>query len=213
VSKASRRLRIVVASANPDKAREMVEILGVALGGKIELVARPGDLEVVDEDGETLEDNARLKARAVRAATGFGAVADDTGLEVDALGGLPGVRAARYAGPEGRSADNIAKLLGALGDRQDRRARFRTVALAALSDGTELVASGTLEGTIAEAARGEGGFGYDSVFIPDDGHGLTLAEMAADDKHEISHRGRALRALARLFERHLSGPVSPSEGR
>lgn len=153
MSKASRRLRIVVASANPDKVREMVEILGVALGGKIELVARPQDLEAVDENGETLEDNARLKARAVRAATGFGAVADDTGLEVDALGGLPGVRAARYAGPEGRSADNIAKLLGALGDRQDRRARFRTVALAALSDGTELVASGTLEGTIAEAAR------------------------------------------------------------
>ncbi len=211
MSKASRRLRIVVASANPDKVREMVEILGVALGGKIELVARPQDLEAVDENGETLEDNARLKARAVRAATGFGAVADDTGLEVDALGGLPGVRAARYAGPEGRSADNIAKLLGALGDRQDRRARFRTVALAALSDGTELVASGTLEGTIAEAARGEGGFGYDSVFIPDDGHGLTLAEMAAADKHEISHRGRALRALARLVERHLSGPVSPSE--
>jgi XTP/dITP diphosphohydrolase len=193
-----------VASANPDKAREICEILGLVLGGKIELIARPQHIGSVEEDGETLEDNARLKARAVAAATGLGAIADDTGLEVDALGGLPGVHAARYAGPEGRAADNIAKLLGELESRRDRRARFRTVALATLSDGTELVASGTLEGWIAEAPSGEGGFGYDSVFVPDGDRACTLAEMDASEKHEISHRGRALRALARQIEEYLS---------
>ena len=203
-------LRLVVASANQDKAREICEILGLVLGGKVELVARPEDIGSVEEDGQTLEDNARLKARAVSAATGLGAIADDTGLEVDALGGLPGVHAVRYAGPEGRSADNIAKLLAELGSRRDRRARFRTVALAMLSDGTELVASGTLEGTITEAPSGEGGFGYDSVFVPDVDRGRTLAEMDASEKHEISHRGRALRALARQIEEYLSRSALPS---
>lgn len=203
-------LRLVVASANPDKAREICEILGLVLGGKVELMARPEHIASVEEDGETLEDNARLKARAVSAATGLAAIADDTGLEVDALGGLPGVHAARYAGPEGRSADNIAKLLAELGSRRDRRARFRTVALAKLSDGTELVASGTLEGTIAEAPSGEGGFGYDAVFVPDVDRGRTLAEMDASEKHEISHRGRALRALARQIEEYLSRSALPS---
>jgi len=203
-------LRLVVASANPDKAREICEILGLVLAGKVELMARPEHIGSVEEDGKTLEDNARLKARAVSVATGLGAIADDTGLEVDALGGLPGVRAARYAGPEGRSADNIAKLLAELGSRRDRRARFRTVALAMLCDGTELVASGTLEGTIAEAPSGEGGFGYDSVFVPNVDRGRTLAEMDASEKHEISHRGRALRALARQIEEYLSRSALPS---
>jgi XTP/dITP diphosphohydrolase len=207
VSADSGHLRLVIASANPDKAREMLEILRGVLDERVEFMARPEHLPAVEEDGETLEENARLKAEAVRAATGIGALADDTGLEVDALGGLPGVRAARYAGPDGNSAANIAKLLTALGDRKDRRARFRTVALAILADGTELVAAGTLEGTIAMGPRGAGGFGYDPVFLPDSGDGRTLAEMNAGAKHEISHRGRALRALAGRLEEYLADPT------
>jgi len=200
-------LRLVLASANPDKAREMLEILRAVLDERVEFMARPEHLPAVEEDGETLEENARLKAEAVRAATGIGALADDTGFEVDALGGLPGVRAARYAGPDGNSVANIAKLLAALGDRKDRRARFRTVAVAILADGTELVATGTLEGAITMVPRGTGGFGYDPVFIPDSGDGRTLAEMDAGAKHEISHRGRALRALAGRLEEYLADPT------
>ena len=203
----SGRLRLVLASANPDKAREMLEILRAVLDERVEFMARPEHLPAVEEDGETLEENARLKAEAVRSATGIGALADDTGLEVDALDGLPGVRAARYAGPDGNSAANIAKLLAALGDRKDRRARFRTVALAILADGTELVATGTLEGAITMVPRGAGGFGYDPVFIPDSGGGRTLGEMDAGAKHEISHRGRALRALAGRLEEYLADPT------
>lgn len=203
----SGRLRLVIASANPDKAREMLEILRGVLDERVEFMARPEHLPAVEEDGETLEENARLKVEAVRSATGIGALADDTGFEVDALGGLPGVRAARYAGPDGNSVANIAKLLAALGDRKDRRARFRTVALAILADGTELVASGTLEGAITMVPRGTGGFGYDPVFIPDSGDGRTLAEMDAGAKHEISHRGRALRALAGRLEEYLADPT------
>ncbi|MGD0343967.1 MAG: RdgB/HAM1 family non-canonical purine NTP pyrophosphatase [Acidimicrobiales bacterium] len=203
----SGRLRLVIASANPDKAREMLEILRGVLDERVEFMARPEHLPAVEEDGETLEENARLKAEAVRAATGIGALADDTGFEVDALGGLPGVRAARYAGPDGNSAANIAKLLAALGDRKDRRARFRTVALAILADGTEIVATGTLEGTISMGPRGAGGFGYDPVFLPDSGDGRTLAEMDTGAKHEISHRGRALRTLAGRLEEYLADPT------
>lgn len=203
----SGRLRLVIASANPAKAREMLEILRGVLDERVEFVARPEHMPAVEEDGETLEENARLKAEAVRSATGIGAVADDTGFEVDTLGGLPGVHAARFAGPDGNSAANVAKLLAALGDRKDRRARFRTVALAILVDGTELVGTGTLEGTITIGPRGTGGFGYDPVFIPDSGDGRTLAEMDAGAKHEISHRGRALRALAGRFEAYLADPT------
>jgi len=204
-------LRLVLASANPDKAREMREILRAVVGDGVELLARPANLPAVEEDGVTLEDNARLKAHAVRLATGLSALADDTGLEVDAIGGEPGVRAARYAGPEGIAANNVAKLLGALVGLDDRRARFRTVALAALADGTELVATGILEGSVAAAPVGRGGFGYDAVFVPDGGDGRTLAEMDAVDKHEISHRGRALRQLAGMLETYLAG--SPPAGR
>lgn len=186
----------VLASANKDKAEEMAEILAAEFGPKVELRGRPDDLEAVEETGETLEDNARLKARAVNHATGLGVIADDTGLEVAALGGRPGVRSARFAGPEGRAKENIDRLLSELTGVADRRARFRTVALALTADGTELIASGTLDGTIAFEARGSGGFGYDPVFVPNDAEGRTLAEMDATEKNAISHRGRALRALA-----------------
>jgi XTP/dITP diphosphohydrolase len=128
-------------------------------------------------------------------------VADDTGFEVDALHGEPGVRAARYAGEDATYADNVARVLAEL-DRvgasrpAERRARFRTVALVRFPDGREVLAEGTVEGTVVGEPRGEGGFGYDPVFVPDEGDGRTFAELTADEKHAISHRGRAFRALA-----------------
>ena len=187
-------MRIVLASANPDKAYEMRAILGAA----VVLEPRPAYVPDVVEDGATLLDNARLKARALCDATGLAALADDTGLEVDALGGAPGVHAARYAGEHATYRDNVTKLLAALDDVADaaRTARFRTVAMVRFPDGRELVADGVVEGHIARDARGEHGFGYDSVFVPDEGDGRSFAEMDAAEKHLISHRGRALRALA-----------------
>ena len=186
-------MKLVLATANLDKARELAAMLE-----GFDVVPRPPDLPDVEEPADTLEGNARIKAEAVRGATGELAVADDTGLEVDALGGRPGVYAARYAGPGATDADNVAKLLAELAGVPvgQRRARFRTVAVAMFGDGRTLVAEGAVEGTIAEAGRGEGGFGYDSVFVPDDGDGHTFAEMTQAEKSAVSHRGRALRSLA-----------------
>ena len=187
-------VRLVLATANPDKVAE----IGAILGPGVELAPRPASVPDVVEDAETLEGNARLKAVAIVEATGDAAVADDTGLEVDALGGAPGVHSARFAGEEATYADNVAKMLDAMADHPEpaaRRARFRTVALARFPDGTELVAEGAVEGTIAAEARGSGGFGYDPLFVPDEGDGRTFAEMTPDEKHAVSHRGRAFRAL------------------
>jgi len=180
----------VLATANPDKAREIVAVLP---GFDLEL--RPKDIPDVDETGDTLEDNARLKADAIVAATGKPAIADDTGLEVAALGGQPGVHTARFAGPNATYAENVRKLLADLDGVSDRRARFITVALAKFPDGREVVTTGVVDGTIATEARGLGGFGYDPVFVADEGDGRTFAEMGSE-KHDISHRGRAFRALA-----------------
>ena len=186
-------MRLILATANPDKAREVAGLLGDA---GVELVPRPPEAGDVEETAETLEGNARLKAAAVAAAAGEPAVADDTGLEVDALGGRPGVYAARYAGEDATYADNVAKLLEELDGIDDRRARFRTVAIVCWPDGGEVVADGVVEGTIAVAPRGEAGFGYDPVFVPDGGDGRTYAELSLAEKQAISHRGRAFRALA-----------------
>ncbi len=185
--------RIVLATANPDKARELAALLE-----GFEVALRPFDLPDVEETADTLEGNARLKAVAVMEATGELAVADDTGLEVDALDGRPGVWAARYAGPGATYADNVAKLLDELAGvpAERRTARFRTVAVALFPDGREIVAEGAVDGRIAESPRGQAGFGYDPVFVPDGGDGRAFAEMSIDEKAEVSHRGRALRALA-----------------
>ena len=188
-------MRLVLASANPDKAAE----IAAALVGS-EILPRPTDLPDVEETGATLEDNARLKARAVVAATGQAAVADDTGLEVVALEGAPGVTSARYAGTGASYDDNVAKLLAALEGVEDRRARFRTVAVACFPDGTEVMAEGVVEGAITTERRGRGGFGYDPVFAPEGGKGRTFAQMAPDEKNAVSHRGRAFRALAEELE-------------
>jgi XTP/dITP diphosphohydrolase len=190
-------VKLVLATANPDKAAEIRAVLHDA-GLDVELVPRPGDVPDVDETGSTLEDNARLKAVALCAATGLPAVADDTGLEVDALGGAPGVRSARYAGDGVTYADNVAKLLRELAgvEAGDRTARFSTVALARWPDGREVAAIGEVEGVIVPEPRGGGGFGYDPVFLPAEGDGRTFAEMSPAEKHRISHRGRAFRTLA-----------------
>jgi XTP/dITP diphosphohydrolase len=197
-------LRVVLATANRDKAAEVTAILSEHPG--VELVARPAGLGDVEETGDTLLENARIKARAVSTFAGLPAVADDTGLEVDALGGDPGVRTARFAGEDATYADNVAKLLSELAALDDgggaRRARFRTVALVWFPDGTEMWAEGVVDGVIAGAVRGSSGFGYDPVFVPDGGGGRTFAEMAGPEKHETSHRGRAFRALGdRLGQR------------
>lgn len=187
------RGRLVVASANPHKAAEIADLL---VGAGFAVVGRPDEVPDVEETEETLLGNARLKAAAVCGATGDAAVADDTGLEVDALGGEPGVLSARYAGEAATYADNVAKLLGALEGETGRTARFRTVAVVHFPDGAEVVAEGEVSGTIAPAPRGQGGFGYDPVFVPDEGDGRTFAEMTRAEKQALSHRGRALRALA-----------------
>ena len=190
-------MKFVLATANPDKAREISEVLRGA-GVAVDLLPRPQDIADVDETGDTLEDNARLKAVALCAATGLPSLADDTGLEVDALGGAPGVRSARFAGDNATYADNVAKLLEVLTDvgAAERTARFATVAIARFPDGREIAAVGTVEGLITADAHGEGGFGYDPVFAPVEGDGRTFAEMSPVEKHAVSHRGHAFRTLA-----------------
>ena len=190
-------MRLVLASANPDKAAEISAILSAAVPG-LDLAPRPDGVPDVDETGTTLLENARLKAAAIATATGEAAVADDTGLVVDALDGAPGVWSARFAGDGATYADNVAKLLSELaGVAPERRtARFETVALVRWPDGREVTATGAVEGVIATEGRGDGGFGYDPVFVPVEGNGRTFAELAPEEKHALSHRGRAFRALA-----------------
>ncbi|MCY3960206.1 MAG: RdgB/HAM1 family non-canonical purine NTP pyrophosphatase [bacterium] len=191
-SASDERRQFVAATANPHKLVEIAAILGSA----VELLPRPAGLGEVVEDGDMLEANARLKAVAVCGHTGQAAVADDTGLEVVALGGAPGVKSARYAGEHADDADNRVRLLDELEGAADRSARFRTVAIVAFPDGGEMLAEGMTTGTIAVEPRGDGGFGYDPVFVPDGGDGRTFAEMSPDEKNAVSHRGRAFRALA-----------------
>jgi XTP/dITP diphosphohydrolase len=208
------RLDLVVASANPDKVGEIAAILGRS----VDLRARPPEVPEVVEDGDTLEANARLKAVAIANATGRAAVADDTGFFVDALDGAPGILAARYAGEHGTYEDNVAKVLRELdrvGAREPnrRRGRFETVALVRFPSGDELFAVGVVTGTIVDEPRGTGRFGYDPIFVPDDGDGRTFAEMTAAEKHAVSHRGRAFRALSVLLaERAATVPGGREPG-
>ena len=187
-------LRVVCASANPHKVAEMMDLMG----GVVAMEPRPTDVPEVIEDADTLVGNARLKARAIMQATGVAALADDTGLFVDALDGAPGVHTARYAGASASDADNRAKLLREL-DGLGRSCRFVTVALLVRPDGSEVVAEGVCEGEIALQERGSRGFGYDPLFIARDGDGRTFAEMTIEEKHVLSHRGKAFREMARLL--------------
>jgi XTP/dITP diphosphohydrolase len=191
----------VLATTNTGKASEIAEILA----GRARVLPRPADAPAVEETGDTLLDNARLKAEAVATATGQPAIADDTGLEVDALHGRPGVQTARFAGEAATDSDNVDRLLKELEGKRGaaaRRARFRTAAVARWPGGEEVTAEGLVTGWIADEPTGEGGFGYDPVFVPDEGDGRTFAELVAEDpdlKHRLSHRGRAFRGLVELL--------------
>lgn len=194
------RHRLVCATANAGKVAE----LSALLDGIAELEPRPAHVGDIIEDADTLEGNARLKAEAICAATGAAAVADDTGLDVDALDGQPGVHSARFAGAEATDAQNRALLLDRLNGVASvhRTARFRTVIVVHWPDATSIVVEGVCEGRITDTPRGDGGFGYDAVFEPSEGNGLTFAEMSADAKNAISHRGRAVRRLAEVLAVH-----------
>jgi XTP/dITP diphosphohydrolase len=186
--------RLVVASKNPDKIIEIESVL--VREGLVAEIVRGLSWPEVEETEPTLEGNALLKARAVAAATGLPALADDTGLEVAALGGEPGVHTARFAGPEASYQDNVEKMLAVLDGVDDRRATFRSVVAVVWPGGAEATAEGRLDGTITRQARGKFGFGYDPVF---EVAGKTLAEMGPEAKDTLSHRALALRALAELL--------------
>jgi XTP/dITP diphosphohydrolase len=194
--------RIVLGTGNPGKVRELEEL--VRDWGPIDIVslAAFADARCPAETGSTYRENALLKAKAVADATGLPALGDDSGLEVDALGGEPGMHSARYAGPAATDADRIRKLLGALtGVPADRRtARFRCVVALAWPDGREETAEGTCEGRIAAVPSGSLGFGYDPVFIADE-LGITCAAASPAEKARVSHRARAVRALGALLRR------------
>jgi XTP/dITP diphosphohydrolase len=191
---------IVLASSNPGKIREFSRLLPA--DAEIRLTTEYG-VELPPETGSTFEENAVTKAESASAATGLIAIGDDSGLEVAALNGLPGVRSARYAGENATDEANIAKLLAAMAEvpAEKRNARFRCVVAVAIPGGTTIAAEGEATGTIGFAPRGTHGFGYDPVFIADSGR--TFAELPAAEKNAISHRGGALRAIAPELNRLL----------
>ncbi len=199
-SAATNRPRLVLATANAGKVAELAALLGEQFA----IEGRPSTLPPTVEDGDTLEENALLKAREVHEATGALALSDDTGLFVEALGGRPGVHTARFAGPEATSADNIEALIDALDGVENRRAWFRTVIAVVSEDGSSVLSHGEVEGEIAPQASGVDGFGYDPVFIPTEPgtnpERATFAEMSRDQKSAISHRGRALARLSQLLD-------------
>ncbi len=184
-------LQVVVATRNPHKIEELQRILSPLLPG-VELLPDDGPEPV--EDGDTFEANALIKARAAHERTGLPALADDSGIAVDALDGAPGIHSARYAGTR-EDRDNLELLLANLEGREDRAARFVCAAAWVDADG-EVVERGEWAGTVADAPRGDGGFGYDPIFLPHDGDGRAAAELSADEKDERSHRRIAFEALA-----------------
>jgi XTP/dITP diphosphohydrolase len=194
-------VKILLASGNRKKAAEIRAILG-AKGGPVDEVLSLADFPDVPpavEDGDSFLANARKKAHPAAAATGLPALGEDSGIEVDALDGRPGIYSARYAGENAADDENWKKLLRELEGvpEEKRTARYRCVAVLAWPDGRELVADGSCEGRIAFAPRGSGGFGYDPVFLREDGR--TMAEFSPEEKAAVSHRGRALRRLRELM--------------
>jgi len=189
-----RRQTLVLATHNPDKQTEMNAVLS-DLGLDVIGLDQYPEIDDIPENGTTLLENALIKARAVHLKTGFPALADDTGLEVDALHGAPGVYSARFAGEDATYQDNVKKLLSVMAgvSRQNRAARFRTV-VALIDSDTELWTEGIIEGLITREQRGAGGFGYDPIFEAAD-TGKTFSEMSAAQKNEISHRARALQKM------------------
>lgn len=185
-------MKLYFATNNIYKLKEVQEVVGDSF--QIESMRSLGINEDIPEDQQTLEGNALQKARFLYDRTGESCFADDTGLEVDALNGAPGVYSARYAGEAKNSLDNMALLLKNMSGIQNRKARFRTV-IALILNGKEYLFEGVVNGTIAEEPRGTAGFGYDPLFVPD-GYSTTFAEMDSEAKNAISHRGRAVEKLA-----------------
>lgn len=190
-------MRLVCASANPKKVEEIARLLPAW----VVLVPRPDHVGDVEESAPTLEGNAIIKAVEIANAMEEWAISDDTGLEVDALNGEPGVRSARFAGENASDAENRQLLLSRLDGIANRAARFRTVVALVNSKGEIHFETGICEGQIATHERGDAGFGYDSLFVPNEGDGRTFAEMNAEEKDSLSHRGRALRKVPDLLTR------------
>ena len=187
-------MKIIFATANKGKLTEADEVLGPDYE-----VVSPADLgitEDIPETGATLQENSLQKAQYLHEKTGLPCFADDTGLEVDALGGAPGIYSARYAGPGHDSQANMIKLLKELEQFNDRRARFHTVVTLILADGQVHFFEGVCEGSIAHEKHGTGGFGYDPIFLADAYPGRSLAEVTKEEKNAVSHRGKAIRAMA-----------------
>ena len=205
-------MKIVFATGNPGKLREASEILGE--GFELVTPAEAGISEDIPETGNTLRANSLQKAQYIFEKTGMDCFADDTGLEVDILGGAPGVHTARYGGPQKNPSDNIARLLREMACREreasvareygfntlhaTRKARFRT-SVTLILGGEKHFFDGIMEGRIASRKAGKGGFGYDPVFIPE-GYDVTVAEITEEEKNAISHRGKALRAMAEFLK-------------
>jgi XTP/dITP diphosphohydrolase len=193
-------LDIVLATTNPGKVAEIDEIMS---GLPIRFLTKQqvSHWPPIAETGSSYLENALIKARALARATGKAALADDSGIEVDALDGAPGIRSARFSGPGATEAQNNSTLAELMRDipPERRTARYRCVAVVVMPDGTEITAEGTCEGSIAMNPAGEGGFGYDPWFIPL-GYEHTFGELSAETKHAISHRGKALRHLAKKLE-------------
>jgi XTP/dITP diphosphohydrolase len=187
-------VRLLVATRNAHKVRELARLLP-----GIELDPLPDGVPTPPEDGDTYAANALIKARAAATATGRTAIADDSGIEAEALGGAPGVRTARFAGEHATDAENLAKL--AAEAPAGSGLRYVCVIAHVAPGGAEHTFEGTVGGTVAGEPRGEGGFGYDPLFVPDDGDGRTMAELSDAEKDAISHRGRAARALLEWLQR------------
>ncbi len=188
--------KLIFATNNKNKLREIQEILGVSFS--VQSLQDAGIQTEIPEDFDTLQENALQKARFIHERTQQNVFADDTGLEVDALNGAPGVFSARYAGETANSDENIQKLLSELENTENRKARFRTV-IALIFGKQEYLFEGVCEGTITQTIQGEGGFGYDPVFIPD-GKAYSFAEMVPTEKNKISHRGRAVQKLVAFLK-------------
>jgi XTP/dITP diphosphohydrolase len=195
-------MKLVLATHNRHKCEELRQILRAELGNSIELLTLDdihppiGDIE---ETGTTLEENALIKARTVHAITKLPTVADDTGLEVAALNGAPGVYSARYSGEGATYASNVSKLLHAMQGKDDRSAKFSTV-ISYIDEKIDAhLFRGEIEGTIATEPHGTNGFGYDPIFVPQEGKNQTYAEMTDEEKNAISHRGRALRKFVQYL--------------
>lgn len=188
-------ISLVFASNNSHKIREIREILGP--GFSVSGLADIGCTEEIPEPFPTLEENALAKARYVYRKYGYNCFSDDSGLETEALGGLPGVKSARFAGPGKTSTDNLNKLLSMMEGKENRRARFRAI-MALIMDGREYLFEGVVHGMITHEAGGSGGFGYDPVFVPD-GYDRRFSEMPSEEKNRISHRFRALEKLTEFL--------------